>query len=74
MIYTFNSYLTTKHENFLRGKTMENETVIKVVQALVDNNLILIDNGETLSECKLEVRRLQKNNKQEVVLFIIKED
>ena len=50
---------------------MDNDTIIEIVQALVDNELLLIDTGETLADCKLEVHRKHKNNGQEVVLFIV---
>ena len=53
---------------------MDNETAIELVKTLVDNELILIDTGETLSSCQLEVHRKHKNNGKEVVLFILKTD
>lgn len=49
-----------------------NEIKIDVLKALAENDLLLIDNGETLAECDLEVTRKKKNDGKEVVLFIVK--
>lgn len=51
---------------------MDNQLVIDILKALAENDLLLIDNGDVLAECDLEVQRKKKNGGKEVVLFIVK--
>jgi len=49
------------------------EDFIKAVQEIAKNNLLLIDTGEALVECDIEVHRKNNNSGKEVVLFVAKE-
>lgn len=52
---------------------MDNNTIIRIIQTLAENDLLLIDTGEVLVECDLEVHRKKDNAGKEVVLFMAKE-
>lgn len=51
---------------------MDNDTTIKLIQALVDDGLLLIDEGEVYATASLEVQRKTRNDGKEIVLFIVK--
>ena len=53
---------------------MNNETVKKLIQDLVDNELLLIDTGETLSTCTLKMQRKFRGDGKEIVLFIVESE